>query len=137
MSRTLMTRRGMARLTFGVAGAAVGARTVLAQDAAGVINGAADRVLAAVKAGVTDAERERTLTAVFRDSFDIPSIARTVLGRHWNAATEEQRQRFMEAFERAEVRAYSNRFKEYGGQSLQVGKVTQNGGAQLVDAQII
>lgn len=43
----------------------------------------------------------------------------------------------MEAFERAEVRAYSNRFKEYGGQSLQIGKVTQNGGSQLVDAQII
>lgn len=77
-----MTRRGWARLSAGTVAAAFGARAALAQDAAGVINGAADRVLAAVKAGVSDAERERTLTAVFRDSFDIPAIARTVLGRH-------------------------------------------------------
>jgi phospholipid transport system substrate-binding protein len=109
----------------------------LAQDAAAMINGIANRVLALLKAGVPDAEREAALSKILRENFDLASIGRTVLGRHWNTATPQQQQRFLAAFERAEVKAYSNRFKEYAGQSLVVGKVTSNSPRELVDAQII
>lgn len=109
----------------------------LAQDAGALITGISNRVLALLQQRVPDAEREQALADILRQNFDMPSIGRTVLGRHWNAATPEQRQRFLTAFEKAEVRAYSNRFKEYAGQSLVVSKVTRNSPQELVDAQII
>jgi phospholipid transport system substrate-binding protein len=119
-----------------VAGAAVAAPAG-AQDAGALISGIANRVLTLLKSGASDAERESELATVLRENFDLPGIGRTVLGRHWNAATPEQRKRFIAAFEKAEVRAYSNRFKEYSGQSLVVGKVTHQNPADLVDAQIV
>ncbi|MCW5748488.1 MAG: ABC transporter substrate-binding protein [Alphaproteobacteria bacterium] len=108
-----------------------------AQDAGALISGIANKVLALLRAGVSDDERERALAEILRDSFNMPAIGRMVLGRHWNVATPEQRQRFLAAFEKAEVKAYSNRFKEYAGQSLIVGKVTRNSPQEMVDAQII
>ncbi len=60
-----------------------------------------------------------------------------VLGRHWNSAPSEQRDKFMAAFEKAEIRAYSGRFKNYSGQTLKIGKVTPNGASQLVESQLV
>jgi len=108
-----------------------------ANDAAALINTIANRLLTVLKSGVSDADREREMSAILRQSFDLPVIGRTVLGRHWNAATPEQRQRFLTAFERAEVRAYSSRFREYSGQSLVVGRVTQQAPKELVNSQIV
>ncbi|HJQ60773.1 MAG TPA: ABC transporter substrate-binding protein [Vineibacter sp.] len=108
-----------------------------AQDAGAMIGGIANRVLAALKSGASDDERERVLGEILRASFDLSAIGRSVMGRHWNAATPEQQRRFIAAFEKAEVRAYSNRFKEYAGQSLEVGKVTRNNAQELVDSKIV
>lgn len=108
-----------------------------ASDAAELINSIANRLLTVLKSGVSDADREREMSAILRQSFDLQAIGRTVLGRHWNAATPEQRQRFLTAFERAEVKAYSSRFREYSGQSLVVGKVTQQAPKELVNSQIV
>jgi phospholipid transport system substrate-binding protein len=40
--------------------------------------------------------------------FDMPMIARQVLGRHWSQANPEQRARFASAFQRMLVRTYSS-----------------------------
>jgi phospholipid transport system substrate-binding protein len=114
--------------------AASGAR---AQEAAQVVEKMAAHVLAAVKSGASDAEREQQMSALFRANFDVNAIGQMVLGRHWNGATPEQRDKFMTAFEKAEIRAYSGRFKNYSGQTLKVGKVTPNGASQLVESQLV
>ena len=133
-----LTRRSTVHVLGALAAMATMASAARAQqDAAALINGIANRVLTLLKAGVADNEREAALSSILRENFDLPGIGRTVLGRHWNAATPEQRQRFLAAFEKAEVKAYSNRFKEYAGQTLVVGKVTQNSPRELVDAQIV
>lgn len=108
-----------------------------AQDATQVVEKMAAQVLATVKTGATDAEREQQMSALFRANFDINAIGQMVLGRHWNSATPDQRDKFLAAFEKAEIRAYSGRFKNYSGQTLQVGKVTNNGASQLVDSQLV
>lgn len=113
--------------------AGVGAR---AQDATQVVERMAAQVLAAVKSGASDAEREQQMSALFRANFDVNAIGQTVLGRHWNSATPEQREKFIAAFEKAEIRAYSGRFKTYSGQTLNVGRVTNNGASQLVESQL-
>ena len=136
MSTTLLTRRAsVCILGVTLLGAAV--NPVLAGDAADVVRSGASRILQVLKAGAPDAERERTMTAVMHESFDLQAIGRSVLGRHWNAATPEQRRRFIAAFSKSEVQAYSARFKQYSGQTLTVGKVTTNGASQLVDSQIV
>lgn len=114
--------------------AASGAR---AQEAAQVVDKMAAHVLAAVKSGASDAEREQQMSALFRANFDVNAIGQMVLGRHWNGATPEQREKFMAAFEKAEIRAYSGRFRNYQGQTLKVGKVTPNGASQLVESQLV
>jgi phospholipid transport system substrate-binding protein len=129
----------MRRSMLGLAGAVFSGMVFAApaQDAGALINGIASRVVALLKSGVSDAERERTLSQILHESFDLPGIGRTVMGRHWAAATPEQRTRFMAAFEKAEVRAYSSRFKEYSGQSIVVGKVASEGARELVDSRIV
>lgn len=114
--------------------ATMGAR---AQEAAQVVERMASQVLATVKTGATDAEREQQMTQLFRANFDVSAIGQMVLGRHWNGATQEQRDKFMAAFEKAEIRAYSGRFRNYQGQTLKVGKVTSNGASQLVESHLV
>jgi len=108
-----------------------------AQDATQVVMRMADQVVDSVKSGASDADREQKMSALFRANFDVGAIGQMVLGRHWNSATPEQRDRFMAAFEKAEIRAYSGRFKNYAGQTLKVGRVTPNGASQLVDSQLV
>ncbi|MBL0899573.1 MAG: ABC transporter substrate-binding protein, partial [Reyranella sp.] len=63
--------------------------------------------------------------------------ALSALGTHWNQATEEQRQRFLKATATAEARAYSERFGQYGGQTLTIGKVTTRAnGVSVVDSRL-
>jgi phospholipid transport system substrate-binding protein len=114
--------------------AAAGAR---AQEAAQVVENMAAQILATVKSGASDAEREQQMSQLFRSNFDISAIGQMVLGRHWNGATPEQRDKFMTAFEKAEIRAYSGRFKNYQGQTLKIGKVSANGASQLVETQLV
>ncbi len=108
-----------------------------AQEAAQVVENMASQVLATVKAGASDAEREQQMSQLFRANFDIAAIGQMVLGRHWNGATPDQRSRFMAAFEKAEIKAYSGRFKNYQGQTLKIGKVSPNGASQLVESQLM
>ncbi len=136
MSITPLTRRASICI-LGAAFLAAGITPALASDAADVVRNGASRILQVLKAGGSDAEREATMTAVMQESFDLQAIGRSVLGRHWNAATPEQQQRFIAAFSRAEVKAYSARFKQYSGQTMSVGKATNNGASQMVESQIV
>jgi len=136
MSITRLTRRSSVCI-LGAAIVTASIAPALASDAADVVKTGASRILQVLKAGASDSAREATMTQVMQESFDLQAIGRSVLGRHWNTATPEQRQRFIAAFSKSEVKAYSMRFKEYSGQTLNVGKVTANGASQMVDSQIV
>ena len=68
-----------------------------------------------------DAEREGKFSALLHQNFDIPRISRFVLGRYWNAASDQERADFSNIFEQWVVRTYSARFKEYAGETMKVG----------------
>ena len=57
---------------------------------------------------------EKTVAA----HFDIPLIARVVLGRHWQALEAEQQQAFIDLFRRLTVATYVGRFDAFDGQSF-------------------
>ena len=69
-------------------------------------------------------EREAGLQKLLRHEFDIPTIVRLVLGRHWRTATAGQRSRFASAFQAHLIAVYSDRLGLYDGQIMKVEKST-------------
>ncbi len=127
------------RVVFGLAAVvAVSAFALpaLAQDPAKLVEETAAQVIDIVKTK-TGAARQAAVLQVLQTKFDLPYMGRSALGTHWNQATEEQRTRFLAAVATAEARAYSERFGQYGGQTLTVGKVANRAnGVTVVDSRL-
>jgi len=86
---------------------------------------------------ISETERADRFRTLFLASFDLPEIGRFVLGRHWRAATEPQRQEFQQLFAEFTVLTWSRRFKDYHGETLDVrGALPDNDGGWLVDSRI-
>jgi phospholipid transport system substrate-binding protein len=82
-------------------------------------------------------EREKQFRTLWHDGFDVNYISRAVVGQHWRAANEQQRQDFMKALEDYIVRIYSQRFNEYSGEQFKVVKAAPQGDEAFVNSQII
>jgi phospholipid transport system substrate-binding protein len=67
-----------------------------------------------------DRERERQFRQIADNAFDIPKIARFILGRYWATASEAERQQFISAFEEYMVRVYWSYFSQYHAESITV-----------------
>jgi phospholipid transport system substrate-binding protein len=65
-------------------------------------------------------DRESRFRALLTDGFDVPHIARFVLGRYWRVASEAERAEYLQLFEDFIVHSYSQRFGEYAGENLRV-----------------
>ncbi|MDD5586852.1 MAG: ABC transporter substrate-binding protein, partial [Alphaproteobacteria bacterium] len=53
-------------------------------------------------------QRNAKFRQMMRDSFDLTTIGRFVLGRNWLAATPEQQKEYMHLFEELVVKTYSD-----------------------------
>ena len=85
----------------------------------------------------TGAQRQAAIQQVLQTKFDLPYMAQTALGTHWAKATPEQQARFVKATETAEAKAYSERFGQYAGQTLAIGKTTSRpNGVFIVDSRL-
>jgi phospholipid transport system substrate-binding protein len=73
---------------------------------------------------------------IFQSDFDVPGIARFVLGRYWRAYTPEQQQEFMRLFQDYTVVAYSDRLSQYGGAQFTATGVQNNGDEIIVASQV-
>ena len=112
-----------------VAGAAAAFLTLPASaadpaEAAKLIEQTAAQVIEIIKNTTPGAARQAAIQKVLQTRFDLPYMGQSALGANWNKASEAQRARFLKATETAEARAYSERFGQYGGQTLNIGKVT-------------
>jgi len=104
--------------------------------AAALIEKASGEVIALIKAK-TGRDRESGIRAILLAYFDLPFMAQSALGTHWAATPPAQRERFLKAVVSAEARAYSERFGQYGGQTLAVGRVsTRPNGVTVVDSKL-
>jgi phospholipid transport system substrate-binding protein len=70
----------------------------------------------------TGAAREAGILRVLETDFDLNYMARSALGKHWDQASPDQRERFLKVAANAEAHAYARRFGEYGGQTLTVDR---------------
>ena len=86
---------------------------------------------------VSSAAREGAIRQVLRDDFDLAYTARQTLGAHWDAATPDQRVRFVAALETSESKAYGGRLGMLKGATLVVDKITPKAaGAWTVDSTV-
>jgi phospholipid transport system substrate-binding protein len=105
--------------------------------AAKLIESTAAQVIEIIKGKPPGPDRQAAIRDVLLTDFDLATMGRSALGTHWAAATPDQQKRFLAAVVNAEARVYSERFGQYGGQTLAVGKVTDRGnGVTMVDSKL-
>ncbi len=104
--------------------------------AAQLIEKAATEVIELIKSA-KGAQLEAGIRGVLLKYFDIPYMGRAALATHWNATSPEQRERFLKAVVSSEARAYTERFSQYGGQTLSVTRVSQRpNGVSVVESKL-
>lgn len=74
---------------------------------------------------VPDPQRQQRFRELFEEGFDVPLIARFVLGRYWRQATEGERREYLKLFDELVVHTYSRRFTEFNGARFRVLTVSK------------
>lgn len=69
---------------------------------------------------ITTDQRSEKFREILRQSFDLQTIGRFVIGRSWNAATPDQQQEYMKLFETLVVKSYGDRMSLYTGEGFEV-----------------
>ena len=133
----LASRRVVLGLACGSVAALLALPAAAADPAAQLIERTAGEVIQIIKTTTPGAARQAAIQRVLQTSFDLPFMGQTALGASWNKADEQQRVRFLKAAESAEARAYSERFGQYGGQTVTLGKVSSRpNGVFIVDSRL-
>jgi phospholipid transport system substrate-binding protein len=108
-----------------------------AADPAAMISNLGTKALQVLGKDATQSQRVARFRELLRDDFDVPVIARFVLGRYWNVATEEQRAEFTKLFEDYIAIAYATRLAEYSGEQFKVISSRPDGDGAIVSSQIL
>jgi phospholipid transport system substrate-binding protein len=115
-----MMRRTVLTAFVLIAGALAPAVLAAVADPAAVINNLGNRALEVLGKNATPAQRVARFHELFRQDFDVPGIARFVLGRYWKTTTAEQQEEFVKLFEDYIAIVYSSQLAEYSGETLKV-----------------
>lgn len=82
---------------------------------------------------MADAKRKAGFGKLLTTNFDLKTIGRFVMGRHWREASDAQQQEYQKLFEKMVVGVYTQRFSDYSGQQLAVlGSVPAGGSSKDV-----
>lgn len=82
-------------------------------------------------------QREARLSDLVTKSFDVPTISRFVLGRHWATTPQAQRDEFTKVFEHYMVHIYASRFSQYPDAKVKMtGEREEAGGRVMVHTRI-
>jgi len=133
----LACRRVVLGLAAGAVAALLAVSPAAADPAGDLIQSTAVEVIDIIKSTTPGAARQAAIQRILQTRFDLPYMGQTALGANWSKTSEAQRARFLKAAETAEARAYSERFGQYGGQTLVVVKVTSRpNGVSIVDSRL-
>ncbi len=82
---------------------------------------------------ISPEERNTQFRNMLRETFDLPTIARFVIGRtSWATATPEQQKEYMDLFEALVVKTYSDRFAFYTGEGFKARSSTPEGDKDVI-----
>ncbi len=98
---------------------------------------AQEAVQALTAEGATRAQRVERFRVLLNENFDVPVIGRWVLGRYWRAASDAEKEEYLDLFEDYVVITYVERFDQYSGEVIKVTKsVSDPGKDSLVFSEI-
>jgi phospholipid transport system substrate-binding protein len=118
-------------------GILIPSRPAAAADPAAVITNLGNQALQVLGTNVSPDTRLTRFRQLFTADFDVPRIARFVLGRYWRVATPQQHQQFIELFTNYISLVYSNRLAEYSGETLKVTGSRAAPDGSLVSSEIV
>ena len=72
----------------------------------------------ATEKSLTKQTRQAKIAILLNDGFDMPWIARFVLGRNWRLATPSQRKEYLNLFKSTIEHTYSRQFQDYSDQKI-------------------
>ncbi len=121
-----------------LAGAMPAHRAAAAGDASGFVAELGSQAIHIMKdAELSAADRQERFGTLMNADFDLPKIARIVLGRYWQGTSDVERQQFTNAFADYTVQMYSARFADYSAELFRVIKQrTENETTTVVSTQI-
>jgi phospholipid transport system substrate-binding protein len=132
-----MTRRTVLAGLILIVGALAAPAILAAADPAAIINNLGNRALEVLGKNATPAQRVARFHELFREDFDVPGIARFVLGRYWKTATPEQQEEFVKLFEDYIALVYSNQLAAYSGEALRVTGSRTSAEEAVVASEIV
>jgi phospholipid transport system substrate-binding protein len=134
-----MVRRSLltAALLLVLAAFAPAMPAAAAADPAALISSLGSRALEVLGKNATQSQRVARFRELLREDFDVPGIARFVLGRYWNIASEDQRAEFVKLFEDYVALAYATRLAEYAGETFKVTGSRLDGDGAIVTSRIL
>jgi phospholipid transport system substrate-binding protein len=133
LRRNLLT--ATVALCIGVA--ALAPPAAAAADPVALITDLGNQALQVLGNNVSPSQRDARFRALFDQDFDVPAIARFVLGRYWRIATPAQQQEFVRLFADYTALAYSNRLAAYSGETLRVTGSQPEPDGPIVTSEII
>jgi phospholipid transport system substrate-binding protein len=111
----------------------LGTPALAAADLSAFVNQVADESITTLaKADPNDSARAAALKPILLKYFDMPGMARHVLGAYWKKITPEQQEAFIGQFTNYIASVYGQRFKAYKGQKLEVKRVRDEGAHAIV-----
>ena len=134
-----MTRRLFPAILWLLIGSAslTTASNAVAADASVFMNKLWDQTVEVLSKKSPSAERLARFRQLFQADFDVPGIARFVLGRYWRSASEQEQQEYLKLFEDYVVFVYGTRLSSFNGETFKVrGSRTDDSGT-IVSTDII
>lgn len=107
------------------------------QDAQKFVDSVAGRVLEVIKTDDSQSAKLTKLEGIFSGVVDIPFIGKYVLAKHWRAATPEQQQEYLAAYQPFVIKNYAGKLTKYSGQKYNLKKPRQAGSNYLVTMEIV
>ncbi len=99
----------------------------LESSAKAFVESLADKAINSLtKTAIPRTQRVANFRRLFNENFAVATIGQWVLGRHWREATATERRQYLTLFEDLMIVTYVDRFANYAGDNLKIGKVLPN-----------
>ncbi len=135
MMRRLLVAAALAALIVATPAVPPAAAAPAGNPAAGITS-LGNEALKVLGKNVDPDQRVARFRQLFVEDFDVPGIARFVLGRYWRLATPAQQQEFVRLFTNYIALVYANRLAEYSGETLRVTGTRPAPDGELVSSEI-
>ena len=93
------------------------------EEARAVVDSVSQKTDTIMKSSDKDSEKIEKLLQLFQNHFNVPAIARFVLGKHWKKATQQQKVDYVTLFAKDIAVTYYNLLKKHYRNKLEVTKV--------------